>query len=204
MRRGGGSENGEGTVSDGRPTILFVGGTSRPASTTERALRHCMAHAEALGAATRLIDGRFLSQLPLYDPDNPQRSDRERDFIAAVRACDGIVVATPGYHGSLSGPVKNALDWIEDTAGDQRPYLTDRAFGPIVTAYGWQACCTALVSLRLIAHALRAWPTPMGATVNAAARPFNGQGSCVDQQAAFQLTLVTEQVVEFCRMRRAL
>ena len=33
----------------------------------------------------------------------------------AVRDADGIILATPGYHGSLSGVVKNALDTLELT-----------------------------------------------------------------------------------------
>jgi FMN reductase len=115
-----------------------------------------------------------------------------------------VIVATPGYHGSLSGPLKNALDLLEDTARAERVYLEGRAFGAIVTAYGWQAVGTTLVTLRSIAHALRAWPTPFGATFNASTPLFDkATGACVDPWSEQQLAMVAEQVVSFARWRHA-
>jgi len=57
------------------------------------------------------------------------------------------------YHGSLSGLIKNALDSLEPLRDDVRPYLDGRAVGCIVVADGWQACGSALASLRGIVHA---------------------------------------------------
>jgi FMN reductase len=139
----------------------------------------------------------------LYIPDRATRNADEREFVQAIRHCDGIIVGTPGYHGSLSGPIKNALDLLEDTARDDRPYLEGRAFGCVVTAYGWQACGTTLVSLRLIAHALRAWPTPFGAALNASTPLFETDGTCIDDKISKQLSIVASQVVEFARCREA-
>jgi len=76
-------------------------------------------------------------------------------------------------------------------------------FGCVVTAYGWQACCTTLVSLRVIAHALRAWPTPFGAALNSSISLFEPDGSCVDNKTEAQLSCVASQVVEFARFRAA-
>lgn len=185
------------------PLIVGIGGTSRPNSTSERAVRNALAAAAAMGARTQLIDGPFLSRLPLYIPDRTERNADEQAFIAAIRACDGLIVATPGYHGSLSGPIKNVIDLIEDTARDSRVYLEGCAFGAIVTAYGWQACGTTLVTMRSIAHALRAWPTPFGAALNASTPLFDDAGAAIDPKIAGQLRLVAQQVVDFARWRKA-
>lgn len=185
------------------PLIIGIGGTARPQSTSERAVAEALSSAEKLEARTRLFDGDFVSRMPLYLPDRSHRTSDEIEFIDAVRRCDGIIVGTPGYHGSLSGPIKNMLDIIEDTASDERPYLEGRAFGCIVTAYGWQACGTTLVSLRMIAHALRAWPTPFGAAINTSSPPFNPDGTCIDEAVSKQLSIVAAQVVEFARFRHA-
>lgn len=185
------------------PLIIGIGGTARPQSTSERAVAEALAAAEKLQARTRLFDGDFVSRMPLYLPDRAHRTPDEIEFIDAVRQCDGVIVGTPGYHGSLSGPIKNMLDILEDTARDERPYLEGRAFGCIVTAYGWQACGTTLVSLRMIAHALRAWPTPFGAAINTSSPPFSPHGTCVDEAVANQLSIVAAQVVEFARHRHA-
>jgi len=183
--------------------IVGIGGTARPYSSSERAVRRALAAAEARGAKSVLFDGPFLASLPLYVPDRTERNDAERRFVDAVRTCDGIIVATPGYHGSLSGPIKNALDLLEDLAGDERTYLDGRAFGSIVTAFGWQACGTTLVTLRSIAHSLRAWPTPFGAAINASTPLFDETGECLDAKTGDSLDIVARQVVDFARWRQA-
>lgn len=186
-----------------RPLIVGIGGTARPNSTSERAVREALRAAERLGAETTLFDGAFVSRLALYSPERTERSEDEQLYIDTIRRCHGIIVGTPGYHGSLSGPIKNILDMLEDTARDERPYLDGCAFGCVVTAYGWQACGTTLVSLRMIAHALRAWPTPFGATLNGAVPLFHADGNCIEEKTSSQLSAVAQQVVEFARCRAA-
>ncbi len=112
-----------------------------------------------------------------------------------------MIVASPGYHGSISGLVKNAIDYLEETARDARPYLDGVPVGLIVTAYGWQATGSTLAALRSIVHALRGWPTPLGVTVNTSATPIR-DGSCTDAGIAGQLALVGQQVTHFANDRR--
>jgi FMN reductase len=190
-------------MSDFSPLILGLGGTARPNSTSEKSVRVALAAAEKMGARTILIDGPHLARLPLYAPDRVERTEDEIAFVEAARGCDGIIVATPGYHGSLSGPIKNALDLLEDTSRDERTYLDGCAFGSIVTAFGWMACGTTMVTLRSIAHALRAWPTPYGAALNASTPLFETDGSCIDSKVEAQLEIVAQQVVDFARWRHA-
>jgi FMN reductase len=185
------------------PLIFGIGGTNPPNSTSERAVARALKFAEELGSQTKLFGGEFVAGLPLYVPDRKTRTPEELAFIDSIRRCHGIIVSTPGYHGSLSGPIKNILDMIEDTARESRPYLADRAFGCVVTAYGWQACGTTLVSLRMISHALRAWPTPFGAALNASTPLFDTDGMCIDESISKQLFLVASQVVQFARWRHA-
>jgi FMN reductase len=112
-----------------------------------------------------------------------------------------VIIASPGYHGGISGLVKNALDYVEDLREHERPYLDGRAVGCIVCAYGWQATSTTLVSLRSVVHALRGWPTPLGATINSAQRVFDDSGAVVDQAVATSLELLGRQVVQFAAAR---
>jgi len=184
-----------------RPLIVGIGGTVRTPSSSERVLGLALAAAEAAGARTQLIGGEVLSRLPIYNPADPGEPPERSALIEAVRAADGVIVATPGYHGSLSGLIKNALDSLEPLREDARPYLDGRAVGCIVVADGWQACGSALAHLRSIVHALRGWPTPLGATINSALKPFDDDGALTDPRDAFQVETVARQVVDFARMR---
>jgi FMN reductase len=182
--------------------VLGIGGSTRPNSTTEQALRVSLAAAASAGAETVLFGGADL-RLPVYAPESLERDSGAARMVEEVRRCHGLVIASPGYHGVLSGVVKNALDYLEDLRHDDPPYLDGKAIGCIATATGWQAAMSTLTSLRSIAHALRGWPTPMGATINTAESVFDDDGRCSDSRARFQLELVGQQVVEFARMRIA-
>lgn len=137
----------------------------------------------------------------MYAPERPERTDQAMHLIELLRSCDGVIVASPGYHGTLSGLVKNALDYIEDMRGDDPPYLDGRAVGTIACAFGWPATIHTLAALRSVAHALRGWPTPMGAGINTAATRFDAHGAALDEKSQMQLEIVGQQVVEFAQMR---
>lgn len=181
------------------PHIVGIGGTLRPSSSSEQALRIAMGSAQEDGATTRIFTGAELAKLPMYSPENTVRSALARELVDHLRAADGVVVVSPGYHGSISGLVKNALDYTEDLRDDERPYLTDRSVGLLVTAYGWQASVTTLEALRSIVHALRGWVTPFGAAINSTECRFLDD-SCDQPKVTEQLTLVGSEVMRFARL----
>ncbi|MFM0520377.1 NAD(P)H-dependent oxidoreductase [Caballeronia jiangsuensis] len=179
------------------PIIVGIGGTTRAESSTERALGFALKGAQEAGAQVRLFGGAFLHGLPHYAPETSVLTDAQRELIEAVRSADALIIATPGYHGGISGMVKNALDTLEELRDDTRPYLDGRAVGAIVTAYGWQAAGTVLTSLRSIVHALRGWPTPFGAAVNTLETRFESADSCSDPKVSEQLLTVGRQASAF-------
>ena len=179
------------------PLIVGIGGTIRPVSTSETALSRALEAAERAGARTELFGGAFLASLLHYDPNQPATHPEKERFLRAVRDADGVIVATPGYHGSISGLVKNALDSLEDLRDDARPYFDGRAVGCIVAANGAQAGGSTLAALRSIVHAMRGWPTPFGATLNASGGLFDDQGQFKDPRDAWAVETVAQQVVAF-------
>lgn len=159
-------------------------------------MRLVLASAERSGARTRLISGPAL-QMPIYQPENTERSQEARDLVAEIALADGIVLGSPGYHGSISGLVKNALDYAEDLRTDSRPYFSGRAVGCVATAGGWPGAVNTLSALRDIVHALRGWPTPMGAAINSSEKVFDAEGNCRVPRVAEMLELIGQEVVGF-------
>lgn len=182
------------------PRVVGIGGTVNPASSTEMALRLAMDAARREGAEVTVFGGDYLRALPHYRGESYGIKDGA-DLVEAVRHADGVIVAAPGYHGSISGLVKNALDYLEDLARDDRPYLDGRAVGLIATAYGDQATMSTLQTLRSVVHALRGWPTPMGATVRVYPELFSPDGECLEDRARLQLEMVGLQT---CRGAQSL
>ncbi|MQP68231.1 NADPH-dependent FMN reductase [Niveispirillum sp. SYP-B3756] len=183
-----------------RPLIVGFGGTTRPGSSGERMVAAVLAATAELGAQTTLFGGAALAALPHFAPENPDRTPEQREFVEAVRAADGLVIGSPGYHGGVSGLVKNAIDLLEDLRSDARVYFDGRAVGLVVTAAGWQAGGVTLSALRGIVHAMRGWPTPLGIAVNTVAqKPFDAEGRLVDADIAAQVKAQAEQVMRLAR-----
>lgn len=201
-KRGDGPQAVRQTAEDPRPLIVGIGGAGRNGSNTERALALTLAAVEALGARTELFGGDQLCQLPLYDHSHSVRTPDEERLLAAVRRADGFVLGTPAFHGGVAGVVKNALDLLEDTARDARPYLDGRAVGLIVTAYGWQATGVTLTSMRSIVHALRGWPTPLALTLNAAVGLYDEAGKFKDARCDETVKLMAAQIMHFTQTNR--
>ncbi|MFM0015468.1 NADPH-dependent FMN reductase [Paraburkholderia sediminicola] len=184
-----------------RPFVVGLGGTSTPGSSTEKSLKIALSAAESAGADVQMFGCDALASLPHYLTSNAADTPRAILLLRAIRAADGVIIASPGYHGTISGLLKNAIDYLEETAKDDRPYLEGVPVGLIATAYGWQATGSTLVTLRTIIHALRGWPTPFGAAINSSGGIF-ANDECIDSTVANSLETVGRQVVEFARMKK--
>jgi FMN reductase len=185
-------------IMDKKPFIVGIGGTLRLGSSTERAVAICLAEAAREGARTVLVKGVDLL-FPHYNPDDVSRTEQAKNFVELIRQCDGLIVGSPGYHGSISGLIKNALDYAEDLRSDDRAYLDGRAVGCIATGAGWQSIGSTIVALRSVVHALRGWPSPLAVGINTSTKTFDSEGVCLDQNIEQQLATVGQQVVTFAR-----
>ena len=173
-----------------------MGGTQRAGSASERLVGAVLDACAARGATTELFGGRALAQLPHYDPYERQRTAEEAAFVEAVRRADGLVIASPSYHGGVSGLIKNAIDLLDELRQDPRPYLDGRPVGLIVAAGGWQAGGVTLAALRGIIHAMRGWPTPLGIAINSVEQKvFDEGGALADEGVAAQIEAMAGQLL---------
>jgi FMN reductase len=184
-----------------RPLVVGIGGSTNEPSGTTLLLRTALDIVSAQGARTVCFAGAELAQLPIYAP-GAAVDETTAHFVRVVRECDAVIVATPGYHGGMSGLVKNALDHLEALREDDRPYLDGRPVGVIVTAAGWQTSGTTLSSVRAAVHALRGWPTPYAVTVNSAQQSLR-DGLPADEAVLVGLRILTGQVMEFLSWQAA-
>lgn len=180
------------------PVVLGIGGTLRPGSTSELALRSALNAAADRDAISEIITAAELN-FPAYDPATADEVAAAARLVDAVRRADCLIIATPGYHGGMSGLIKNALDYLQALAADEQPYLRHKAVGCIVSAAGSQAGATTLASLRATVHALRGWPTPLGVVVDSTTAPFGPCGEASDAKLAGQLARLGGEVVAFAR-----
>jgi len=177
--------------------VVGIGGSVDEGSQSDRVLRAVLSDVTALGGKVEVFSGLDLDLPPYHS--GAVLPEPAHDYVAAVRAADALVISSPGYHGTVSGLVKNALDYLEELRTDRRPYLDGRAVGLIAVAGGWQASVGTLGTLRQVVHALRGWPTPLGLAINSRVTTFDERGGTDDDSTRTAVGIMARQVMDFPR-----
>lgn len=98
--------------------ILALSGSLRQGSHNTDLLQAAAATAPD-GVDIELYDG--LKEIPPYDADDDLPGDQPitvRRLKAALAEADAVLIATPEYNSSISGVLKNALDWVSRPLAD--------------------------------------------------------------------------------------
>lgn len=133
--------------------VLGVAGSTRRGSYSTQALKIALEYAKKQGAEVRLLE---ISKMPLYDPNAPASKELEQ-ATEVVSWADAFVLASPDYHGSVSGALKNFLDhFYEEFAG--------KLFGYIVASH--EKGLTVMDQMRTAVRQCYGWSMPYGVSVN--------------------------------------
>jgi FMN reductase len=174
-------------------TIIGLGGSLAGVSRSRAALRTALDGAANAGAETELLDIRELN-LPMYDPDDDELTDDAARLIESCYAADGLVWSSPMYQGTISGALKNALDWLHVLGDRDPPFLHDKVIGLISAAGGTQGL-QAINTMEFAVRALRGWAVPYVVPVASAARVFDRAGQIQDEGVELQLKTLGSEVV---------
>ena len=185
------------TLTDRKPHVIGIGGTLRDGSTGLRALEQALVAAEEAGATTELLDLRELD-LPMYEPGKPleEYGESVERLVEAMRSADAMLWSTAAYHGTLAGVTKNALDFAQFMARDEKPYLQDRVIGLVATAGGGMAAVNAINAMVNVVHALRGVVAPLSVPVTQSWKVFDEEGNIHDDGVARRLESLGRLVVE--------
>ncbi|MEB3237745.1 MAG: NAD(P)H-dependent oxidoreductase [Candidatus Sericytochromatia bacterium] len=173
--------------------VVGLGGALGDASVTSAALRLVLAEAERAGAGTALLDLNELA-LPLFDARNREGGEPVARLLAEVRSADAMVWCSPLYHGTVSGTFKNALDWLELLAKDERAYLTDVPIGLVAAAGGTQGM-QAINTMEYAVRALRGLTVPYVVAISRAWQAFDQAGQPAEPVVGQQLAILGREVV---------
>ncbi len=136
--------------------VLGIGSSLRDNASSTTALSATLDLAKKYGAETRLLDLRQV-KLPLYDPaENKSNSDITKTQDDVLWA-DALILSTPDYHGSMSGAMKNFLDyfWAE---------FAGKTFGYICASH--EKGLTAMDQMRTAIRQCYGWSMPYGVSVS--------------------------------------
>jgi NAD(P)H-dependent FMN reductase len=78
----------------------------------------------------------------MYNPDDHEPTETAATLIESCQAADGLLWSSPLYQGTISGALKNALDWLHVLGDRDPPYLHDKVIGLISAAGGTQGAAS--------------------------------------------------------------
>jgi azobenzene reductase len=127
--------------------VLGIGSSLREGASSTAALSVALEFAKKQGAEIRLLDLRK-TRLPLYDPTENQSNLEVEKTTSDVQWSDALILSTPDYHGSMSGAMKNFLDYFwAEFAGKMFAYICashekglttmDQMRTAVRQCYGW-------------------------------------------------------------------
>jgi FMN reductase len=175
--------------------VVAIAGSLRPDSYSQQALEIAAQRVRALGAEVEIIDLRSLN-LPFCDggDDYPDYPDVAR-LSQAVKEADAVILATPEYHGSVSGVLKNALDLM----GFEE--FTGKVAG-LISVLGGQSNSNALNDLRIILRWIHAWVIPEQVAIGQAWKAFGEDGKLVEENLSQRFDQFAQSLVENTRKLR--
>lgn len=104
-------------------SILGVGSSMREGAHGTRTVKIVLDIIKRYDAKTRLLDLREIT-MPIFNPDSSNGSADKEIQKATELVNWAFVLATPDYHGSMSGSMKNFLDYYwEEFAGKTFGYI---------------------------------------------------------------------------------
>ena len=186
------------TLSDPSDSIRITGicGSLSPDGTTRKALAIALQGAAEYDAETTLLELRdfnlvFFGSVP--PPEYPPDVIRLRKTL---NESQGIILATPEYHGSLSGTLKNMLDLmsIED--------FETKIIGLVGVAGGHIGAINSLNTMKTICRNLHCWVLPQEVSIANSANVFDDDGTVKDPGLEERLLNVGRQVVKFVSVQQ--
>jgi FMN reductase len=159
----------------------------REGSHSARAINIVLEAARERGAETRLLDLR-VADLPLYRPRGKAiETEGVRLANEAVEWADALVLASPDYHGSVSGAMKNFLDYYwEEFAG--------KAFGYLCASH--EKGLTVMDQMRTAVRQCYGWSLPYGVSFNGD-HDFDEAGNVTNAQVARRLRMIARDLVVY-------
>ena len=173
--------------------IVGLGGSTASHSNSRAALQTALEGAASAGARTQLLDIHELD-LPMYNPEQNEPTEAAATLIESCHEADGLLWSSPMYQGTISGALKNALDWLHLLADRDPPYLHDKVIGLISAAGGTQGL-QAINTMEFAVRALRGWAVPYVVPVASAHRVFDREGRIQDEAIELQLQTLGGEVV---------
>ena len=183
--------------------ILAFGGSLRAASWNYKILEVAAQAARRAGASVTCVHLRDLP-MPLYSEELEREQglpENARRLKQLMIEHDGLLIASPEYNSSVSGVLKNAIDWASRREGNE-PGLAafaGKTAALISASTGALGGLRGLVHLRAILGNMQVMVVPRQYAMPQADRQFDQNGQIIDHPVLEKIEACTGQLVDVCK-----
>lgn len=170
--------------------VLGVGSSMRQGSYSTTALNMILDMAKGNEAETKLLDLRQTNLPMLYAAKDDTHEIGQATEL--VEWADAYILATPDYHGSMSGSLKNFLDYFwSEFAG--------KTFGYIVASH--EKGLTVMDQMRTAVRQCYGWSIPYGISINPE-DDFNDKKEVINKKLWSRLDMLARDLVVYGKLIR--
>ncbi|WP_017812388.1 MULTISPECIES: NADPH-dependent FMN reductase [Paenibacillus] len=153
--------------------VTLIAGSTRPDASTTKLCHYIAKLLTEQGHEAEVFNLQEHA-LPLYGPGEAYGHEEVLKLAAAAKSADALVLATPEYHGSLSGVLKNALDFLNSEYFNNKVVLSANSAGGLIGT-------ASLLHLQNIVRNLHGINCPEWISIGGSLREFNENGDPVDE-----------------------
>ena len=183
-----------------KPKILAFAGSTRIESFNKKLIKIAATGAKDAGADVTVIDLRDF-QIPIYDGDLeikdglPSNAHKLKDLMLAHQ---GLLVASPEYNSSISGVLKNTIDWVSRQSEGEIPLacFKDKIAGLMSASPGGLGGLRGLVHVRAILENIGVLVIPNQIAISKAHEVFNLDGTMKDEKQEQQVKKIGSNLTQ--------
>jgi NAD(P)H-dependent FMN reductase len=166
--------------------VLGVGSSMRRDSFSTETLKIILNKVNKNGGDTRLLN-LYSNPLPMYTSEYDEKLDGIKHVVELVSWADAIILATPDYHGSMAGSLKNFLDYFwSEFAG--------KTFGYLCSSH--EKGLTVMDQMRTAIRQCYGWSLPYGISINSN-QDFNSDREIINTQLLGRLDSFARDLVVY-------
>lgn len=175
--------------------IIALAGSLRENSFNKQLVRIAAEGARESGAEVQIIDLANFS-IPLFSEDLEAEGTPEgvNDLRHLFAGSQGILLSSPEYNGSISGVLKNALDWLSRPSKDIGPAFQGKVAGIMATSPGGLGGIRGLAHTRDVLYNLGVIVNPKQIAVPSAYSAFDDKGSLTDPEMTDRVKALGAQI----------
>lgn len=128
------------------------------------------------------------SPLPFVGEDGCWDHPNVKKYKDIADSVDAFVLSSPEYHGTMSGVMKNSLDWLSfnQTSG--------KIFG-FISTLGGQSNTTTLNHIRTVARWIHGFSIPEQIAIPKVKNAFDEDGNLIDEELSSRLDKFVDSIV---------